>query len=229
MADWTPPSAGWEAVDETTETVFELGAVRVTGTTSRYEDTATRVTLREATHGAVDRPIRFIGVTALSVEPSLPPGGLSAVSPLVRSKAVAVVKQRLRDRGLTAVESRRRDQRRIAGASVQLTTLSAVDPGPDPAPTPDTGQGEQRDQGGELPIEAWVAVWTDDQARVVTGGYPAAPVAEVFDTALEDATGAEADADAETDAGAEINTDVLCRSRSAYRAEFLTALETLPA
>jgi hypothetical protein len=53
----------------------------------------------------------------------------------------------------------------------------------------------------------------------VTGGYPAAPVAEVFDTALKEATNTDA---------ANIS-DVLCRSRSAYRGEFLTTLERIPA
>lgn len=170
----TPPvpeaqltDGGWELAEATDETIFELSRVRVTGSTKRYEDAATRERLRVATGGDVDRMVQFFAVTTLAFEPELPSGGLSAIGPVIRSKAVETFERRLKGRGLGAIRRRRTDSYELESGTADLTTIGAVDP----------IDGHERG----LSLECWIAVWIADRPRVVTGGYPAEPLSAVFD------------------------------------------------
>lgn len=158
--------AGLTLAEESVEVIFELSKVRVTGATRRYEDAVTREALRGATGGEIDRTVRFFAATRLEFRPSLPPGGISAIAPMIRSEAIATFETRLEDRGLIEVRRRRTDRRTVDDATVHLATFAAVDP----------GTGSRR-----LPLECWIAVRTDDQPVVVTGGYPAEPLSRSFD------------------------------------------------
>ena len=198
----TPPvpeaqltDGGWELAEATDETIFELSRVRVTGSTKRYEDAATRERLRVATGGDVDRMVQFFAVTTLAFEPELPSGGLSAIGPVIRSKAVETFERRLKGRGLGAIRRRRTDSYELESGTADLTTVGAVDP------------IDGRERG--LSLECWIAVWITDRPRVVTGGYPAEPLAAVFDLP-----------------GA---SDELARSRTQYREEFFELLEATAA
>ncbi len=170
----TPPTvpesrlaeAGLTLAEESVEVIFELSKVRVTGATRRYEDAAAREALCAATDGEIDRMVRFFAATGLEFRPSLPPGGISAIAPMIRSEAIATFETRLKDRGLVEVRRRRTDRRTVNDATVHLATFAAVDP----------GAGSRR-----LPLECWIAVRTDDRPVVVTGGYPAEPLSRSFD------------------------------------------------
>jgi len=167
-------AGGWERVEETTETLFELPGIRVRGRTCRYEDERTRRALRAATDGRVDHPIRFFAATRLSFDPPLPPGVSPAlVAPTLRSEARRTFARRLRDRGLADVERRRSERLRVAdGTRARLRKYAATD----------CPAGEASD----LPLECWLAVWTTaDAALVVTGGYPAVTLADRFGVAGE--------------------------------------------
>ncbi len=170
----TPPAvpesrlaeAGFTLAEESTELLFELSKVRVTGATRRYEDATTREALHAATDGKIDRTVRFFAATGLEFRPSLPPGGASAIAPVIRSEAIAAFESRLEDRGLVEVRRRRTDRRTVGDATAHLATFAAVDP-----------VMETR----RLPLECWIAIWTDDRPVVVTGGYPAEPLSRSFD------------------------------------------------
>jgi len=175
----TPPAvpesrlaeAGFTLAEKSTEPIFELSKVRVTGATRRYEDAAAREALRTATDGETDRMVRFFAATGLEFAPSLPPGGLSAIAPMVRSEAIAAFETRLEDRGLVEVRRRRTDRRTVGDATAHLATFAAVDPGM---------------ESRRLPLECWIAVRTDDRSVVVTGGYPAEPLSRSFDLSTDD-------------------------------------------
>ena len=167
-------AGGWELVEESVETLFELPGVRVRGTMRRYEDEHTRAALREATDGTIDHQVRFVATTRLGFEPPLPPATLPAMLlPTLLPEARGSVADRLRDRGLTDVS--RDGTERIRGddrTRIRLTRYHATDP------MPDTDR--------ELPLECWLAVWPGDPIAVVTTGYPATSLASRFDLDTEE-------------------------------------------
>jgi len=160
---------GWELVEESVETLFELPGARIRGTIRQYEDERTRAALREATDGAVDRPIRFFATTRLEFEPPLPPGASPAIIvPTLRPHAQRDFADRLRDRGLTGVDREGRERIRLPDRTgVRLVRYTATDPVPD--------------ADAELPLECWLGIWTDGTVNLATSGYPAVPLASQFD------------------------------------------------
>lgn len=164
------PSAkldAWTLVDEFTETVFELPAMRVVGATRQYEDETLRAAVREATDGDIDHRWRFFAATRLGFDPMLPPGTLpSMILPTMRSKAKKTFRERLADRGVEDIERGRRERVRIrSGKRARLVRYDGVDP-----------------VAGGVPVTGWVGVWNDGaDFFVVTGGYPAQPLADVLD------------------------------------------------
>jgi len=162
-------AGGWELMDGSVETLFELPTVRVRGAMRRYEDERTREALLAATGGAVDHTVRFFATTRLGFEPPLPPGTTPAmIVPLLRPEARRSFTDRLHDRGLTDVEGTGRERIRLGDRTrVRLTRYTAVDPLPETA--------------AELPLECWLAVWTDGAVNVATSGYPTVPLASLFD------------------------------------------------
>ncbi len=159
--------AGWELVEESVETVFQLPAVRVVGATRQYEDEQLRRAVREATNGGVDHHWRFFAATKLGFDPMLPPGTMpSMILPTVRSEAKKTFKRRLRSRGVENIERGRRERVRIrSGNRARLIRYDGVDP-----------------VEGGVPVAGWVGVWNDgSDFYVVTGGYPAQPLSEVLD------------------------------------------------
>ena len=169
LPDDQQEAGGWELVEGSVETLFELPGVRVRGTMRRYEDERTRAALRDATDGAIDHQLRFVATTRLGFEPSLPPGTMPAMLlPTLLPEARRSVADRLRDRGLTDVS--REGTERIRGGSrtrIRLTRYRATDPMPG--------------ANWELPLECWLAVWPADPVAVVTAGYPATSLASRFD------------------------------------------------
>jgi len=159
---------GWELANGSVETLFELPGIRVRGTTRRYEDERTRTALSEALDSAFDRTLRFFATTRLGFEPPLPPGvGPAMVLPTLRSEAQRNFADRLRERGLTGVQRRGREQFRSGDRTrVGLTRYAATDPLPERA--------------GELPLECWLGVWVGGSVNVVTAGYPTVDLASRF-------------------------------------------------
>ncbi len=156
---------GWQLAGESVETLFEVPGARVRGATRQFEDEQTRAAVREATDGALDREWRFVAVTALGFEPSLPPGTTAAVLPMVRREARTAFARRLSERGLADVTRRGRERLGV-GSGARATRFRAVDP----------VDGSRR-----IPVAGWVCVWNDrGDLFVVTGGYPDGPLADLL-------------------------------------------------
>lgn len=161
-------NGGWEKQEEQTETLFEMPGMRVRGTTLQYEDTRSREALRKATHGAVDRQIRFFALTRLGFEPPPPPGiGPAMFLPILRTEVRRRFADQLEQRGLTEIERGRSKRHRLPDRSrVRLRKFTA------------------RDKFGNrsLSLECWVGVWTSgSDVFVVSGGYPQIELAEQLD------------------------------------------------
>lgn len=189
MTDPSPPGVpeatlreeGWERVDESVETLFRLPAMRIRGATIRYDDTRTRDALREATDGAVDRPVRFFAATALEFEPPLPSGTSTTMAlPTIRSEVRRTFADRLRERGLVDIERDRSERMRVGNRTrVRLAAFRATDP---LSGTANTDLAADR-----LPLECWVGVWSADEGvRVVSGGYPAVQLQTQFALETDD-------------------------------------------
>lgn len=160
--------AGFCLAEQRTETLFDVGTVRIDGVTRRYEDDRSRDALGEATDGDVDHPVRFFAVTRVLFKPSLPPGvSLSMFAPTLRSEARSDFADQLEDRGLTAVQRGRSRRLRLDGGRVRVRKYSGRDP--------------LAGDGQSLVLAFRLAVLTYRQtALVVTAGFPAVPVAEQF-------------------------------------------------
>ena len=161
-------AAGWEQVDERTETVFEMAAIRIRGATRRSEDERTRDTLRAAT--GIDHPLRFLAATRLGFQPSLPPGiSPKLFAPTLRSQLRSAFADELEERGLVDVTHEGKDRQRLAaGSRVYLNEY--------------TGTAPLDDHDGSLPLECWVALWiSGGVVRIVSGGFPAVVLAEHFE------------------------------------------------
>jgi len=157
--------AGWRLAAESVETLFRLAGARVRGATRRFEDERTRQAVREATDGRIDHQWRFVAVTSLGFEPSLPPGAAPMVVPMVRREATTAFADRLRERGLEGVRERGDERIRLdSGSRARLTRYGASDP-----------------IGGGVPVVGWVCVWTaGGDIFVVTGGYPDGRLADLL-------------------------------------------------
>lgn len=144
-------TGGWELVDRTTETVFRLSPAKVVGRTLLYEDPELRKRL------GTDDVTRFFFATALSFQPSLPPGSGPFIEPTVRQQANAAFTDRLRDRGFEGISRRDRgDLETATGASASVSTVGA----------------RCELDGRRLDVTGWLAVWRDDGFRLAGGAYP---------------------------------------------------------
>lgn len=184
---------GWVQVEASVETLFEMPVMAVTGATVRFEDGRTRRILREATGGRIDRQMRFFAGTTLGFDPP-PPLGVSPTmfAPTLRSEVRRQFARRLRERGLEDVQRQRTERLRVDGNRAKLTQFRAADTIDD----------------RRLPLECWVAVWTDrSDVKLVTGGYPDRPLADVFDI--------------------DGQHEALTRSGTEYREEFLSLLRAV--
>jgi hypothetical protein len=158
---------GWELTEEATETVFQLPGARVVGATRQYEDEQTRRAVRDATDGAIDHKFRFFAATQLGFDPMLPPGTLpSMILPTMQSEARKKFRKRLEARGVTDVSRSQTERVRVrSGNRARLTRYDGTDPVID----------------GGLPVTGWVGIWNDGtDFFVVTGGYPAVPLADAL-------------------------------------------------
>ncbi len=116
---------GWELVDESVETVFQLPTARVEGATKVYDAAETREAVRDAV--GLDHQWRFFFATALSFTPPLAPGiGPAVILPTVRSEAQSAFADELADRGFESVERGRSERVRVdSGDRARLRTYSA--------------------------------------------------------------------------------------------------------
>lgn len=156
---------GWEQVDETVETLFQLPIVRVIGATREYDDVRTRRVVRETTDGTLDRQWRFFTATRLGFDPALPRRTSSVVRRMVDREARRTFEDRLGDYGIEELSAGSREQVRLSSDTrVRLTRYDGIDP----------------IEGG-IPVTGWVGVWTDDTGfLVVTGGYPRVRLADAL-------------------------------------------------
>lgn len=161
-------AAGFALAERRTETLFDVGTVRIDGVTRRYEDDRSRVALSEATGGNVDHPVRFFAVTRVLFQPQLPPGVLlSMFAPTLRSEARATFADQLEDRGVTNVQRGSSRRLRLDGGRVRVRTYSGRDP--------------MDGDGRSMVLSFRLSVLTYRQsALVVTAGFPATPVADQF-------------------------------------------------
>lgn len=92
-------SEDWDLVEETTETVFRLLAMRFEGHILLYEDAALRRALATVAPD-FDGPWRFFFTTRLAFVPPLAPGiGMASVYPAVAGEAADTFESELRGRG----------------------------------------------------------------------------------------------------------------------------------
>lgn len=159
---------GWDLVEQSTETLFEVATARIRGTTCRYDDQRTRSAVHDATDGGIDHPIRFFATTNLGFTPPLPPGtGPAMVMPMLVPEARRNFKNRLQERGLADVSREGTERVRNGDRTwVRLTRYSACDPGVGDA---------------ELPLECWLGVWNDGGIAMATSAYPTISLAEQLD------------------------------------------------
>jgi len=144
-------TGGWELVGRSTETVFRLSPAEVVGRTLLYEDPALRERL-----GTGD-VTRFFFATALSFQPSLPPGTAPLIESTVRRQANAAFTDRLRERGFEGIS--RRDRGKFKTDGGEAASLSTV------------GARCELD-GRRLDVTGWLAVWHDDGFLLAGGAYP---------------------------------------------------------
>ncbi|WP_324756677.1 hypothetical protein [Haloarcula montana] len=158
---------GWELIDESVETVFQLSAAKVEGATELYDDARTRDAAETAT--GIDRQWRFFFATRLTFRPPLSPGiGPAMILPTVRSEAQSAFADELRDRGFEAVQRGRTERVRVGtGDRARIRHYTASIPLTEADTT--------------LSIDGWVAVWNGDGFRIAAGAYPDRSVADVLD------------------------------------------------
>ena len=153
----------WELAEDTTETVFQLSAVRVEGHTLVYEDAGRREAIETASDGDLDGPWRFFFATRLTFRPPLAPGvGLAMIRPTVVAEARRAFVGRLEDRGFHAVDRGRTERMRTEGGHrARLTKYTAHH------------AIASNGYDGKIATEAWLAVWIHDGAfRIAGGAYP---------------------------------------------------------
>lgn len=145
----------WERTDETTETVFSLPALEVTGHTVVYEDADLRE--RIAAAGGPDRIWRFVFATQLEFSPSLPFGTTSLVKPRIVTESKREFAEELRERGFEAVEVG--DTERIRTDSRKRARLTRY-------------RARLTVDGERLAVEGRLAAWYDGEFYIAGGAYP---------------------------------------------------------
>ncbi|EMA49048.1 MULTISPECIES: hypothetical protein [Halococcus] len=154
---------GWERAEDSTETVFQLSAVRVEGHTLVYEDANRRDAIETASDGGLDGPWRFFFATRLTFRPPLAAGvGPAMIRPTVVAEARRAFVDRLEDRGFRAIDRSRTERMWTeSGDRARLTKYTA------------RHAIATSDYDGEIAIEAWLAVWIHEGSfRIAGGAYP---------------------------------------------------------
>lgn len=164
---------GWAFVEESTETLFELSAVRVVGHTRVYEDADLRRAVREAS--GVDQLSRFFFATAVEFSPPLSPAVGPMVRPTVASEARREFANDLEERGFVDVDRGSTRKVRVdSGARARLTDYRAVYP------------LRAGDVSVDLRVRGLLAVWLDDGFRIAGGAYPESGLGDLLtDAAIE--------------------------------------------
>lgn len=146
----------WRELEADERVVFSLPTMRVRGHTVVFEDPGLRESVRAATDGAVDHPVRMTFATHLAFDPPLPPGaGVAAVFPTVREAAEREFATDLRERGFERVSRGRRDRTRTDdGVRVALRQYDAA----------------VRVDGATVDCEGWLGVWHDGGDVSLAGG-----------------------------------------------------------
>lgn len=148
----------WNLAETGTETVADLSAARVEGSTVVYEDRELRERMRERT--GLDQPWRQFFATELSFVPGLPAGARPFVGPAVSSAVRESFAADLRDRGLRGVTELGSERVRVdSGERADATTYRAAY----------EADGDRHDVG------ATVATWHDGTFLVAGGFYPLDP------------------------------------------------------
>ncbi len=148
-------AAGWVLDEDTTETLVELPGVRVEGRTRVYQDEALREAF--ATAGAPDQIWRFVFVTRLAFEPSLPAGLTTAIKSRIVAAATGRFESDLDGRGFEDIRQGTNQQFRHPAATATLTPFQASYPLAD---LPD------------IEVGGYLAVWEDEGFRLAGGAYP---------------------------------------------------------
>lgn len=202
-------SDGWELTDDVVETVLERefgGAITVTATahTLTYEDRAFRERLAEKTLGNVDFAPASFFATRVQFRPGidrLPAGaGRKELMGEVTANAKDSFAARLREMGLTGVEEREETTLEIdTGETADAYRYRAVYPFDSFSLR--LGNDERLTiEGGELPIEGWLAVWHHDASVLIAGGgYPAGNFARSVEKSLTPAIDVAVEIDLELD------------------------------
>ena len=166
-------AGGWELVEESTQTLFELSTARVVGHTCVYGDASLQRAVREAS--GVDQLCRFFFATAVEFSPPLSPGAASVIKPTVASEARREFAKDLRERGFANVDRGRTQNVRVdSGSRARLTDYRSVYP-------IRTG-----DVSVDLRMRGFLAVWLDDGFHVAGGAYPESGLADLLaDTGVE--------------------------------------------
>jgi hypothetical protein len=166
-------AGGWELVEASTETLFELSTARVEGHTRVYEDAALREAVRAA--AGVDRLCRFFFATAVEFSPPLSPGVAPIIKPTVASEARREFANDLEERGFVNVDrGRTRNERVDSGSRARLTDYRAVYP------------LRAEDASVDLRVRGFLAVWLDREFHIAGGAYPESGLEDLLaDAAIE--------------------------------------------
>ena len=147
----------WRQTDQRVDSPFSTPMVSVCTHTVVFEESTQRAQIRERI--GVDHPWRFFFTSRIQLEPPHPPNPI--LTSLIRQQVDHAFADRLADRGLVDIHKGEshsvslgptRGKRRRFAARLEL----------------DTDQGHI-----SVPIEAYVAVWVDDDYRLAGGAYPA--------------------------------------------------------
>lgn len=200
---------GWEQTDDVVETVFErevAGAITVTATahTLTYEDRAFQERLAEKTLGNIDFAPASFFATRVEFAPAvdgLPAGaGRKELMAAVTDNAKDSFETRLRDLGLTGVEER--DETTVdidTGETADAYRYRAAYPF-DSFDLQFTDETATSIEGGELPVDGWLATWHHDSSVLIAGGgYPAENFERSVDESLTPAIDVSVEIDLELD------------------------------
>lgn len=150
-------AAGFEPVETSHRTRFQLPTATIRDHTRLYADTALHERTRAV--GGPEDPLRFFFAAALSFDPPLAPVvGTASMRPTVAREARRSFAGDLRDRGVEGVERARTERLRTeSGDRVRVTGY----------------RGTVRVGDDRVGAAGWVGVWTTGgEFRVAGGGYP---------------------------------------------------------
>lgn len=198
---------GWEQTDDVTETVFERefgGEVSVSATahTLTYEHAELRADLKEKTLGNVDFAPASFFATRVNFAPNidnLPAGvGLDPLLAETTTNAKQTFRDRLADMGLTKVTEESETTLDIdTGETADVIRFGAVYPFEDIS-FQLTDEKSLTLEGGELPVDGWLAVWHHGEYVLLAGGgYPAENFARTFEQELSSGIDVTVDIDLE--------------------------------